>query len=1145
MFKIKLVLYLLISDFIIPSHYKTNYACAIRVAGSGRQVIINDTDLSAFNNQENTQEIGTLNGRQINLGLSSNSSSDNTVVFSESPVGFEEPLWNNETDDSKSNSNTNSNSSLPSTKAELITESSKDKTDVGQQQVAENTNKMTEIFKKLIRQTDVNIRDVRTIGNKDQTHHSVDSEPVVSNGDRSVYEQFHELRIRPRHMKRIPWNTTSNTQRILIEEEPNTQPISNKFENNTALVIMASHGLFFNEYAQTLIFHETFQHFIRFPIPTKRELTKAFEKEDCLSFVQRSLSKMNITATRCAGYSGVLFNSFGGEICKSGIIIDITYIKICDRLVHYYDKQTEELQEIINDSYNNFKQNIRKKREIVTATVIVGALVAGGIGGAIAGGIAGWFAGKAAAKDEVAKLAPVLEQMEKNMSIINEAVKVNHRLLCGLSQQVVELERDLKKEMKLMADNFRFQIMNLEESISLVSKTLHEAIQIEIIVKALEDYVNLHLSSLRNIMILELQQIKTWETIFNTLSFGRLPIQLIGYNQLKALLKTIYQTIYTDFEFALNEEEFPLYYTLPIISYVTTQTPEEYVLYVHLKIPLKIVKVNHRFDLITVHPHPFPCWNDECILEKGKLQKGELQSFNLPQLSLLVNPKTFHIQHLINLDYLTCQDNGRKRLCFSFSPNVLQSPTSCIKAIYEWNENEIINWCDFKPARRDEYRVIPITSNSYIVHREIIGYYSQFCKDLPPVRQYIDDWSEIMIIPPFCEVFISATNQKLLGPFSEILKSTSDGQKITYESNLIEKINAKYSNLSSLETPTYDSKRFIRSIEERFRSNRNAATVLDTRLTSDELSKVALFNIRAQKDLENSLSNLNSKFKSYTMTGTLWGILSSIADCIQMLTVLTVIFGILSYSNFFGIFGATLILIHPRAVEAWDIQLIPDITLLPPITVDVLSDTTAIAFFMNIAFVIVFIAFSILFIVYGIFRKIEYSTHYGKGPVLHWQRERTWQLSPCSLMVHLNYKGNLIRCIKVENIRIKLSLDGLFSHEVKNVKVKNPFLNWGIIKREGRLIIVLSEPVSLMGFNAENERIAEAVHIIEIPIDGSAFNSIPRSEAIRKRGNNGLCFVDTVQKSLGVKLRAGTSVEAPPRYIEIMPSCPQLDETYV
>ena len=79
-----------------------------------------------------------------------------------------------------------------------------------------------------------------------------------------------------------------------------------------------------------------------------------------------------------------------------------------------------------------------------------------------------------------------------------------------------------------------------------------------------------------------------------------------------------------------------------------------------------------------------------------------------------------------------------------------------------------------------------------------------------------------------------------------------------------------------------------------------------------------------------------------------------------------------------------------------------------------------------------------------------------------------------------------------------------------------------------------------MGFNAKDERIEDKDFTVRLPVDESAFNSWPRSEAIRKKGNSGLAFINTVTKVR----RHGpgkSDTLAPPRYIEVFPPSAPLE----
>ena len=1143
MFKVKLILYLLCSDSIISlntrfvfANESDSYIDDIQKSGAKKDESIS-TDLTTTTTTEETQNVDDRPPIDNSPGASR-----------ANPEKPSLPTATDTTTTTTSSTTTGIDSTTTTIPSTTTKQSSEPTTTEAPPTESRSVNE--EDIEEQAKSSDNQRKDVNPPYVSPHTFDSMD--PFTISGDGSIATTFNEIERLPGLRQGIEWNTSSVSERFLLPELSDNTKLSlpatqNKFIDERHLLRTASHGLFFDNHGEALIFHEVFDHFIRFDIPKIEILQKEFEREHCIKFIKDSFISLSKTADgdefledKCRPIS-----PGGGPPGPCYREIPERISNICNRLIHYYGKQIEELRDIIDDTYSSFEKNLRRKRFVVTATIagaiVVGSLAAGAIGGGVVGGITGYFSGKAGAKHEVEKLEGVLREMEKKMGQMQESVQVNNKILAGLSKEVTDMEKDIKREMRLMSEGTRFQIKNLETTIKQISQELEKEVRFTAIMTYVENYVNLHLSSLRNNMILQLQRIKNWEEIFNTLSFGRLSKKLIGYNELKYLLKQVYQNVFTNFDLALTDAELPLYYTLPLTTYSITNTTTGYALYIHLRVPLKIIKISHRFDIIAVQSHSFPCLNNGCILDKGKLQNGTLQSFDLPQLSYLVNQKTHEIQHEINLDYLSCQDSGRTKLCWTYNPTMLQKPSTCTNAIYRWNESKIVDWCKFKPTRKEEYKVIPMSFNRYLMHRDIVHFYHQFCGDKPPERIYLTRWAEILEIPEYCEVYIASTNQKLLGPFSDLLRSSTNASRLSYESRLISRISAKYDKLTRIEVPIHDTGRFIRGIENRFKSNENADKIIEARLTSEELSKVALFNIKAQQELKESMNNLDTKYKTYKYTGTFWGYISLFGDSIQMTVNLVVVFGLLSYLNLFGLIGATLVIVQPRPVEGWDIQLIPDIKLFPDITVDVMEDVTSIAFFMNIGFVFLFIAFSVLFVCYGVFRKVVITQHYGKGFPLSWTGEDSWENCNYCLMLHLNYEGHLIRCIKIENLHIKLNIDTYFSTAVKKIRVKNRVMTWFIVSETGSKAIQLSEPVHLMGYNANNERIEEVNYHVSIPIDLSAFNSVPRSEAIRKKGNYGNAFVDTIVKARHPM--AGKSSEEPPRYIEVFPpSAPIADD---
>ena len=788
---------------------------------------------------------------------------------------------------------------------------------------------------------------------------------------------------------------------------PEKEENLNRFENNNYLMVTASHGIYFYDYGDALIFHDQFDHFILFTIPSTTTIQKEFTEKDCIKFISDNIPNSYPNSSTPAGQVVACDPRFPIDECLPTLVG--RFARICDRLVHFHDKQFEEFKDIIDSAYNAFENRLhnRNKRFVIP-------LVAAAVGYVAHSYFTDTclFCRDGSGKHDSKKLWNSIRGLEAQMNDTQEGIKVMKELMSGLSKSVTNMEKSLRNEIKVLKSTMRFQIQNVEAAIKDVAIALQDEIRLEQMVKAMEDYINIRLSSLRNIMNLELRQMNKWENAFKVIQKGNLPNELLGYNQLKEILNEIKDQLNPNFDFAIDDSNFPLYYNLPIVDHALYKENDNFLLYIYLRIPLKQIRVNNRFIIKTINSYSFPCAKDQCILDEGRQSPGTLQQFDLPQMSLLVNPKDFKIQHEINLDYLDCQDQGKQKICYTYHPTMLHSPSSCTQAIFNWNETEIVNWCRFKPSKRETYKVIPMDYNYYLVHRDVVPFYNQYCNDTED-KILIGHWAEIFEIDRLCEVYISTTGQRLLGPFSDVLNGTSTNIKNAFlESKLISKIKEKYTNMTKFRLPFNETHRFIRSIEKRFRDNENSSELLDAQLSKEELSQMALFNMEVQEKLGQSVKQLSSKFTTYDMSGSFWGIIGLIGSGIQMMTTLTILFGTLSYSNAFGLIGATIVVIPPRAVTAWNIQLIPDIKVLPDITVDVLDELTGIAFFMSIAFVMLFVILLVFFLVFGTFRTIRFSQHWGVGPPLRLDGGRIEDNFPYVLMLHLNYFAHFVRYIK-------------------------------------------------------------------------------------------------------------------------------------
>jgi hypothetical protein len=144
------------------------------------------------------------------------------------------------------------------------------------------------------------------------------------------------------------------------------------------------------------------------------------------------------------------------------------------------------------------------------------------------------------------------------------------------------------------------------------------------------------------------------------------------------------------------------------------------------------------------------------------------------------------------------------------------------------------------------------------------------------------------------------------------------------------------------------------------------------------------------------------------------------------------------------------------------------------------------------------------------------------------------------LMLHLKYKGNFVRNIRIESIHLKLRLGSPFDSNVDRVEVKNPILYWTVKEIRSELSLILSETVHLIGLNSKNERVGSHNFYVEIPVRQIVFSSDPMPRGIYKTGNFGPVLVTLVRQVGGSLYPRRQSdpprYDAPPHYVA--PSAP-------
>ena len=893
-------------------------------------------------------------------------------------------------------------------------------------------------------------------------------------------------------------NNTSDLAKLFTPEPPiqhtPQQNISSKnvYEEFNYLLPAAAHGLHFKDTGEAYIFFDNFDHFVKIDIPEKH----TFEK---------------FHVSNCAANYVYYLHMYANESRPHLEYENTPQYLFCSQQAVYYNKQIEDFQLIIESSYEAFEEKIRGKRSIlgvigaVLAIPVVAGGIAGGVAGAFTGAAAGYIAGRQAAKAVVAKVEEKLKNLENRVTVNENKIQVMSDSLLGFSKTIIQLEKDTNNKMSVLTTKVNQQIQNVEIHLAKIAKEqLEQNNRINFVEysRKLEARLSTHygaqLNSLQNEMYLELDKYRVLEDTFNNLATGQLSRNLIGFNKMREILNTIKLQLHTIYELGIPIESLAVYYSLPIYSYVITKEDDKYKMYVYMRIPLKGLRGTNRYRVVTPSTSAFPCYDDKCLLQFSR-QNGSLQKFELEQTSYLISPITNNLIYETNMDNFECQHSLNGRLCFTFYPTLLQEPSPCTRSIHKWNENGIIRWCPIRPAAIEEYKVKSLKRNVYVLHKDLIDHYELTCYSETATQHVVSGWVESVEIPTNCEIYIPNTHQRLFGPYSKDYASIESLDIFTARSTLLKAIAEKYYNVSllmkagDLPTPSYLTNFTV------FNNTENEAIreEMDFILNNKQLTEVTKEIIEIQNKLRKGMEETADSIHTINYTSSFWGYFSLTGDCIQMLTTIIVIFGILSYTNLFGLLGASVIIMEAQPVNGF--QIIPDIHLLPEISVDVMNDTIATQFFMNVAFVFIFTTFLLLFIYYGTFRKIIFSYHYGRGLANEWSREGLADSpTPATLNLNLSFGANYFRYMKRETIYIRIRIDHLFTGNTKAIEVKNPKSYWYTVKRLGTTGLALSEEIHLIGIDQNGKRTEEDHYSVFIPISEITWSSRPTPIASEK-----------------------------------------------
>jgi hypothetical protein len=855
------------------------------------------------------------------------------------------------------------------------------------------------------------------------------------------------------------------------ESNGTTPPMESEYHNDDVfygedyLTISGSHGLHFSNLGNALVFDAIWDHFIVIPLPkydnnTYSEEAQSLGCEEFLSAIDDNVTN-HLFKERQADYQTVFNHS-------------------CNDLEENIKESIKDTLAVTQSAMHEFRarQLKRNKREPITLT-IGGAILAGG------SFLAGWLT---SGNDDVEELDRKVNILVGQLATTVEATVVLKESLIGITRTIDDQTKLLDKKIDLLKNTTEMQTNNLAYILGTqIDKLAHQ--QWMLALMSLQTmYKMIRLSSVQNMMTITLDSINLWDDIFADLRRSVLSHSLVGWSSLRPILEGVQNKVEYYYELGIGFDSYQLYYLLPLVSYAIREDRNE--LWIHLQIPLKRARRENLFKMIALRPKAFPCFGSMCNNYTTNSNPTDLISFDYPSNVWLLDYKSNQLTKEANKDDFYCQITGSSQICFTFHSHALSEPTTCGKAIHDWNEFDILNSCKFSQKNVREYDPISLGKYKFVIHRQLVPNYFMSCIGREPYEVKLDSWAAVIKVESHCEVYMSQLNKTLLGPYSGVLTGSTNFSITTYHSTLLEKIQSRLNdnNLREIESVLYkDSTTYLRT----FNSNEYS---LQFEWDNSRLTAMSAYLYKTQNEIASILTNFDKKLNWSFRSFSILAYVSLFGDILRILSTLIVIFGILTYTRFLGMFVGSVVILHSRSVQAY--------TYLPEID----SNEMSISAIVNYVLVFIFFILLIFYIKCAWFRTINISTYYGKTKV-------NGIPTKFSIVLNLYYKANHFRQITLENVFIRVPLRNFRDENFFDMKVTNQLSVWLVNKEKN---LQLSESVQIYAVDKNGTRCYDTYLTISIPIKNIKWNG-RMPEAINSVHNHDLAVVSIIRKQPNIQ----------------------------
>ena len=848
-------------------------------------------------------------------------------------------------------------------------------------------------------------------------------------------------------------------------KEDNIQIINeNRFNNESFQIQAAKHGVSFNKLANVLLFEDIWIHVIRFEFPLIDFSPKIETQNYCEKFLDQ-VKLVNDTST-------LTFKNSFKTICDTFEMNLLTFAK--------------NIKTTAESSVTDFKdrQLKRNKRFIVESLIIVGI---GSYVLATGAAIGKLFYDVQNTKHDVLMLNNKVKYLEKQTEALKEHNFMLSENLIGFSKRVDSLSRSFDNKLEILKMFMLNQTEQLELTFNKTLTIIEQTHWVNSIISTFNSYRLTQNIFLENQLNLLLNSIQNFENVFESLRNNRLPHSLINLQMLTKILDSIKVEVGNKFDIAIDPINYHLFYSLPLTSFIIKQRTNQ--IYITMKIPLKRPNSNVLFEAIKVKYNPIPCLNKTCSKHKNLDLENNLISIHSNDNLWLSNVQNGDFNYEVSPGTLSCQVTNDIDICVIYRSNRLSLPTDCNLAIRNWNENGIIQFCDFRIKSKREYEPIQIDYNKYILHQSVYPDFKEMCGNKQSIHK-LKSWAEVIETKIGCDIYLS-DNKITYGPLSKPLKSESFLDLKELGSNLLEIIQSDENNTNfefdDLPLPSLDN-----PIIKRFNISESAIHMEWDNIQLTEFSK---YVYKMNLDISDYLLKLDKAFTESNFFNNYNEIVNNVVTFMQIIVTFIILFGIYSHSN---LIKPTVLIISPRRADAFNLSII-DPGQFYKIT----------EFYIDILIILLLIIIVILVIKLIWFRQNRISSHFGRGEPRNIENNISY-----TLILNMHFSRNKFCVITNESIFIRIPVTVLRKGPIKDIKLMTALTFWYTSEIEGKLYLRTAEPIHLYSIDTNGDRLEDGWENIKFSIDNIKWYYLPKPSAFDDKNNYGLCLT-SISKDIG------------------------------